>query len=431
MAYETQVTIVFQGSSVPVTGTLWDCWLQSTGSPHEHEDLWETEPWTGGRLTFVNGPSVLVNLHAIALSLDDTTLPGKIFRSGANYTGLPAGASSPGGAVPQSGIVEALCGDLVTMSPLDVNNAFPLPTVSLASGTTITAIPFPVFSTNNILFSAQGKTGDGYGGTIGFTYTININFALSTSEFHNGTIMEGIKNGPSSINFVGDIADAVRKILDGWVDSTIIPGVIAAFSAAITKSVLANAAAAVGKAGGTTLTTLPAGVVLSLRNIIVSSSGLGALPALGAYGGLFNKLFPSGTGTGSGTCMLSMLALSYGASLQLENFRHFRDTLLARSVSGRWAERMYYKYSPELTALLATNLELRRRVISVCERIDEALRVQRFHGLSVTEDIRIVIDQIAAIGTADLRNTARLIKQLITPQQLEAEMLRVCERKGC
>jgi hypothetical protein len=431
MAYETQVTIVFQGSPVAVTGTLWDCWVQSTGSPHEHEDLWETKPWTGGRLVFVNGPGVLVNGHAIALSLDDTTLPGKIFRSGANYTGLPAGASTPGGPVPQSGIIEALCGDLVTMSPLDVNNAFPLPTVTLASGTTITAIPFPVFSTNNILFSAQGKTDDGYGGTIGFTYTININFALSTSEFHNGTIMEGIKNGPSSINFVGEIAVAVRKILDGWIDSTIIPGVIAAFTTAINASVLANAAAAVGKTGGTTLTTLPAGVVLSLRNITVSSSGLAALPALGAYGGLFNKLFPSSTGTGSGTCLLSVLAMSYGVSLQLENFRHFRDMLLARSVSGRWAERMYYQYSPELTALLATDVQLRKRVISVCERLDEALRVQRFRDLCLAEDIRIVIDQIAARGTADLRNTARLIKQIVTPQQLEAELLRVCKMKCC
>lgn len=431
MAYETQVTVfLFAGGSLAVTGTLWDCWLQSTGSPHEHEDLWETQAvggGTNGRITFVNGPGVLVNGHAIALSLEDPTMPGKIFRSGANYNGLPPGASAPGGPVPQSGLIEALCGNLVSMSPAAVSAALPAVPFSPSADTTITAIPIPLFAANNITITVTGTTTHGLTAPVGFTYTININFAPSTSEFHPGTVIDVLR-GASSITFgspsvAGSIEAFVLNLVSGWIDSAVTPSVIAGISTAVNASVLANAAATVGKAGGTSSTTLPPGVVLSLRNIMVTPSGIGALPALGAYGGLFNKLFPSGGGTGGGTCLLSTLALLYGASLQLENFRHFRDTNLVRSVYGRWFERMYYRYSSELNALLASEIEMRALVISVCERIDEALRTNRLRCLGLSEDIRVLADEIAVKGTPSLRSTARLLKQFATPEQLEAAVL--------
>jgi len=57
--------------------------------------------------------------------LTDTTLPGKIFRSGQFPNNLPAGASTPGGPVPASGAIEVLVGDSVSFKVADINAMLP------------------------------------------------------------------------------------------------------------------------------------------------------------------------------------------------------------------------------------------------------------------------------------------------------------------
>lgn len=58
---------------------------------------------------------------------------------------------------------------------------------------------------------------------------------------------------------------------------------------------------------------------------------------------------------------------------QLDDLRRFRDEVLQRSVAGRHAVRLYYRYSAELTGILARDRALRERCREVLVAISPAL----------------------------------------------------------
>ncbi len=418
MSYETQVTVfVFSGDPLTVTGTLWECWNQ-IGRPDQVQVPEETEPvanGTNGRVVFASGPDYLSDdNHAIALSLEDN-MPGKIFRSGVFINALPPGASSPGGPVPAGSVIEALVADAVTITPGMIDEAMPALPYAVTSDTTITTIPTPLFATNDLTVTVVGITTHDLPAPVVFTYTVHLNFVPSLSQFDLGMVIE-VAKGESTISFTGGTSIAsgieafVLNLIGGIVDTIVSPNIVTMINAAANAAALAQAAAIVGQATGTTLTTLPAGVVLSARRIAVTSTDIIVLPALGAYGGLFNKLFPTSGGGGSiSLCPVSSLALIYGAALRLDAFRQFRDARLLTSASGRYLSKLYYEHGPEVASLLAREPEIRKRAMRLSEQIDKALRDKCPILSEFENDARILVSEIAAKASPGLRSAARAL----------------------
>jgi hypothetical protein len=164
----------------------------------------------------------------------------------------------------------------------------------------------------------------------------------------------------------------------------------------------------VGKSSGTAPASLPPGVVLSARSVAVAQAGIVVQPALAAFGGLFNKLFPSTT-NGGPLCLLSTIAAIYGAQLQLDAFRRFRDATLLTSASGRQLASLYYEHGAEVAALLARESEICRRFLSLSERVNEALRGKYPLLTEFENDARILIDLLVAKGSPSLGNAAQAL----------------------
>ena len=144
-----------------------------------------------------------------------------------------------------------------------------------------------------------------------------------------------------SAGILRDIAPALRVIIERMLNTEIARGVGRAFP------------------GG----TLPAGVVLSMRSIRATNAGaLEVRGALGAYGGVINKLPPITIGGGGGSgrpCFVATAALGADAP-EVVLLRAFRDDVLRATQAGRAFVRLYERVSPPLAARIASRPAARR-----------------------------------------------------------------------
>lgn len=110
---------------------------------------------------------------------------------------------------------------------------------------------------------------------------------------------------------------------------------------------------------GPGVTTLPAGVILSLRSVEVTGSGLTIRGALGAFDGVFSK-FPRPPSTGR--CFIAAAATSE-SSAEVLVLQDFRDTRLLPSRMGARLVWLYEAFSPAIANRVRTN-----RILAVTVR---------------------------------------------------------------
>jgi hypothetical protein len=281
--YETEVVVLdLTANSVPpYVGQLWQL------APPSSQTLRENRTVQGGRITFVNGASFPGS--SIGVSIHDdlgSIFPGALFRSG------PLGALPPGSPADPAGLIEI--GVPATPPPVPSATitaglpALPM-TVGIVAGplgiTTVTIVTLTVTLGSGSLTLAVGIFGSI---TLPFTYTLT--FAIVPSLNMND-VMEICVVAPSGQGTLatplGGLATSLLSLVSPSIEPAIRASVVTTVQTAMNATILATAASAVGQ------TALPPGVVVSMRRVVVAPSGIIFFPALGAYGGLVNKLpFP-------------------------------------------------------------------------------------------------------------------------------------------
>lgn len=355
MAYSTSVTvIVVPGGAWPqVTARLWMLWSvvgSGSGTGPQQSDLESvTQQLSTGtfQIAFNGGPDNSVYSRSIGLSLQDPGLVatdrGWWFRSG-SFDTLPAES------------IEIVIGSPTVIPAADLPTLLPSPPFAVDSDTTVTSITASL-AAGGIDFTATGTTSK-TGVIVAFTFAGRIVLSPSAhiagAETHALTV--GIANptltfapGPSVLSAV---EAAILNALSGFILRDVAPPVRAGIERRVNAAVLS----AVGRSlpGG----TLPAGVILSVRNVTVTAAGITALGAIGAFGGIFNK-FPAGSTTGK--CFIATTI--YGAdSDEVRVLRAFRDRRMLRSRIGRRGIALYETVSPAIATHLASRPRLRQAV---------------------------------------------------------------------
>lgn len=353
MAYSTSVTvIVVPGGAWPqVTARLWMLWtVVGSGSgtgPQQSELESVTQQLSTGTfpIAFNGGPDNSVYSRSIGLSLQDAgmvaTDRGWWFRSG-SFDTLPA---EP---------IEIVIGDPTVIPAADLPTLLPSPPFAVDSDTTVTSLAASL-AAGGIDFTASGTTSK-TGVIVAFTFAGHIVLSPSSriagAETHALTV--GIANpsltfapGPSILSAV---EAAILNALSGFILRDVAPPVRTGIERRVNTAVLSS----VGRSlpGG----TLPAGVILSVRNVTVTTTAITAVGALGAFGGIFSKLPATTT-----KCFIATTI--YGeASDEVRVLRAFRDRRLSMSRIGRRLIALYETVSPAIATRLATRPRLRRAV---------------------------------------------------------------------
>ena len=379
MPYATTVTVFdTEGGTSPtvdITARVWMLWYVAgtgtgTGNMHLEQGLAQGLSRKDGStelpMSFPGPTDFSSASRSIGISIQDTNRvannTGWLFRSGEFPTTLPAPfPTAPTGIEVVTASRSFTSADLAGMLP-----ALPITvdagTTTIIMGVTITP------ATDGLDLVVTGST-MATGALMTITVTGHLSLAPATDVRRPDTaIIVGLSNaaitfgpGPAAGNA---IIAAVLNAVSGGILNDIAP----ALRVMIEQMLNTEIAKTVGRAfsGG----TLPAGVILSMRSIRVTNTGaLEVRGALGAYGGVLNKLPPITIGGGGSgrPCFIATAALGADAP-EVVLLRDFRDTVLRTTLPGRALVRLYEFVSPPLAARIAGRPAARRLARAVVVR---------------------------------------------------------------
>jgi hypothetical protein len=298
LGYRTQVVVrdFSQGGtrlSLPVRGVRWD--LAPTGGL---QHVLETQSVQDQMISFW-GPGSAGSDRSIGVSIHEAPnilFQGPLFRSGA-MPALPPGApENPSGLV-EIGIpnppppievttinsVLPAVGTVLSTSP-PVTVAAPAPTVTLSAGTEETS------GTATLRLSGTVQVPGGPIGSVTVPFQFSITFTITPSG--DMTAATRVCNLTATIPAsLTTTAPEPLGSLFALFAQTLTPMLTGKLLDFMQDSVL-NPAILTAVAGAFGLTALPAGVVVSMRSIVVLPTEVRCFPALGAFGGLFSRLPP-------------------------------------------------------------------------------------------------------------------------------------------
>lgn len=148
--------------------------------------------------------------------------------------------------------------------------------------------------------------------------------------------------------FIAGRADALQKRLQSLVNSAVLDMIATRINRG-------------------TPTSMPAGVILSIRRIRAAtmadgSPAIGISGALGAFDGVTSK-FPPSSNPNPGPCFIATAAAGEYSS-EVAQLRHFRDKTLRCSATGTRIVEMYQRMSPPIAANIARS-RWRRKITLV------------------------------------------------------------------
>lgn len=360
MSYSNSVTLTSLegGAWSPVTARLWMLWtVVGTGQgsgPQQLEQGSDSLASTGSfPFSFPLGPDFSNVSKGIGVSLQDTPRvandTGWWFRSGRFDGPLPVGPI-----------------EVVLLAPLGLTRAdfaAALPTIPMAMSPTRRITFLTVISGTELVVTTAGTTTE-LGAPVAFTCRLEFMLSPSSNIATSSELFELEFPHPAIVSFsavpsnlASAVASAALELLPGvkqdyrdFVAKSILPVFVRGLETRLVTTVLSTSLSGLMGSG---VTTLPAGVILSLRSIEVTSSGLTVRGALGAFGGVFSK-FPPPPPPKTGTCFIAAAATSEG-SVEVRLLQDFRDTCLLPSQTGARLVRLYETLSPALADHVRAN----------------------------------------------------------------------------
>jgi len=281
--YETEVVILdLTGSTVsPGEGRLWQL------MPPTVQSVVETQTVQNGRIKFLHGGSNPG--HSTGISIQDSpnpTFTGPMFRSGP-FASLPPGSpANPGGLIEIGVPAPAPVSSAMLSAGLPAPTALPVP-----AGVTVTALTLTLGAgTATLIAGATVTVSLGIFGTLNLPLAYTLTFGIAPS-FNMNDVTEVCLVAPTVPAVITTSLGGLFSFILSLISPSIEPGltstVVSAVQGALNSTLLSTAASALG------LAALPAGVVVSVRRVVITPSGITFFPALGAYGGLLNKIpFP-------------------------------------------------------------------------------------------------------------------------------------------
>jgi hypothetical protein len=244
----------------------------------------ETRTVQGGRIQFIHGGSIPG--RSIGISIHDApnpTFTGPLFRSGP-FASLPPGSpANPGGLI-EIGIPAP-----ATITSAALSAGLPPPTsLPVPAGVTVTSLTLTLgtgAATLTVSGTATASLGILGAVSLPFTYTLTFSIAPSFNMNDVTEICLVVPTGPGTLSTaLGGPFSLFLAALSPFIEPGLTASVVAAVQGVLNTTIVATAASALG------LAALPAGVVISMRRVVVTPTGIGFFPALGAYGGLLNKI---------------------------------------------------------------------------------------------------------------------------------------------
>jgi hypothetical protein len=366
-----------QSPTSPVSARLWQIWStvgpgggwnqQEEGRDDIQVDAAGQTPQT---FSFALGPDFQSVSREIGLSIQDTPQVandrGWLFRSGMWDT------------LPTDPIEVVAARTLINQTDLD--SMLPAVPLTVDASTTITAITAMIAS-GGIDFTATGtSTQLPAPVTFNFMGTMNL-FPSANVALVDEVLDVGFTN--PSLTFTGTgtvtstIEAAILNAVNGVVLSRVLPTIRDTLQSRINSSIASSAGRSLP--GG----TLPQGVVLSVRTVRINGPGaptpdqpadtIGVRGALGAFGGVLNKLPQPSSGGGGSTCAGNTLAALGQLTVSLDALRLDRDALASSPAGARLVE-LYYRWSPEVAKLLLEDQVLAGRVAAAAQDLHAAMR---------------------------------------------------------
>jgi hypothetical protein len=150
----------------------------------------------------------------------------------------------------------------------------------------------------------------------------------------------------------------------------------------ITQGLVENARSAAARLAFGMPAQLPPEVVLSVRRITVTTTGVSgrgpgiyAWGAIGSFGRLLGGHLPAiSTGSGGNCVVLAVLAPLLLRAEVVDVLRYVRETILLKTPAGKRAVALYSEHSREMISLLATRPRLARKAAAIAsELVDDLL----------------------------------------------------------
>jgi hypothetical protein len=285
--YETEV-VVFDlagATSLPYVGRIWSLPTRAVQRELEVATL------QGTRVSFrtagsIPGATIAISIHDASSSPST----GPLFRSGF-LASLPPGApADPAGLVeigvpapPSVAITQAMIDASLPAVPFQMPGADPPTTVT---GLTVT-LGSPGAGSATLAITATVTPGFPIIGNVPVSYTLTFGVAPSMNLGNTSEVCVVTAPTPGTLSSpVVSVLPILAPILLS-AEPQLRQLVVRTIETIINTTILALAAGAVG------LTALPSGVVVSMRRVGIGPAVMLLFPALGAYGGLLNKIrFP-------------------------------------------------------------------------------------------------------------------------------------------
>jgi hypothetical protein len=284
--YETEVAVLDLAgdTTLPYVGRLWSL---PTGAVQREV---ETGTVQGGRVSFrtagsIPGAAIGISIH------DEASSPstGPLFRSGFLPSLPPGSPADPAGlieiGVPAPPAVPISQATLTASLP-----AVPFPVPGASRPTTVTGLSVtlgvPATGTATLGVAATVTPGFPVIGDLPVTYTLTFAVTPSMNMGATSEVCVVIAPTPGTLSTIPPAQPAL-SLVAASIEPELRQNVVQTIQSAINAAITTRTAGALG------LTALPSGVVLSMRQVRITPAAATLFPALGAYGGLLNKIrFP-------------------------------------------------------------------------------------------------------------------------------------------
>lgn len=403
----------------PVSARLWQIW-STVGGPgagwnQQEEGRDDIQVDASGQtpqtFSFALGPDFQSVSREIGLSLQDT--PGVagdrgwLFRSGMFDT------------LPTDQIEVVAARTLINQTDLD--GMLPAVPLTVDASTTITAITAMIAS-GGVDFTATGtSTQLPAPVTFNFMGTMQL-FPSANVALVDEVLDVGFTGATISFMGTGTVASAIEAALLNAVNGVVLSKVLPMIRDTLQSRINASIASSAGRSlpGG----TLPTGVVLSVRSVRINGPGaptpdqpaatIGVRGALGAFGGVLNKLPQPPSGGGSSLCAGSTLAALGQLAVSLDALRLDRDALASSPAGARLVE-LYYRWSPDMVRLLEEDSALSERVGALAGELHAAMRDPAAHPEAVGRLERVLVElaeRLPSPARTDVKEALALVGRI-------------------
>lgn len=328
--------------------------------------------------------------------------------------GPPTGGLPPGVPADPNGFIDVLVPDVEITTAAQLNAEL---ATRVANGefnnppgdpSTVVASATVTLGRGELTLTATGTRSSG-----GFTYTLVFTIGPSEIPFiwkdESGPLRARRVN--ASVSFVAGPGHGFETVFlnlfSPWAEQMITPVLLER----LTQGLVENARSQVAQLAFGMPAQLPPEVVLSVRRITITDSGIGgrgpgiyAWGTIGSFGRLLGGHLPRiSTGSG-GTCVvLAVLAPLILRPDVVEVLRYVRDAILLKTPAGKRAVALYYEHSREMISLLAARPRLARKVAAIVSALVDDLRAGGRVSVQTRDGVMALVHALLPLASPHLR----------------------------